>query len=943
MSSNLLYQLGIQILLVCMGTCFAREIETQAMADRPNILLIAVDDLNDWVGCLQGHPQVQTPNIDRLAKSGVLFTNAHCQAPVCNPSRSSLMSSKYPSTTGIYFLNPSLEKSTQIQTDRLMPQKFEAVGYRVSGAGKIFHATQNAKHLPNYAGSFGGFGPLPKDKLGPFPGHKLWDWGPYPDDEKNTPDSKIAEWAVNQIQQTKRGPWWLGIGFYRPHVPQYAPQAWFDLYPLSSVKLPLQDPEDLEDIPEYGIDITRLEHIAPTVEWVSDHAQQKPLVQSYLASVSFVDAQIGRVLNALQSSGEWDRTIVVLFSDHGFHLGEKQRYAKRSLWDDSTRVPLIISGPGIPNDRRCDAAVELIDIFPTLLDLAGIEKDPTHEGHSLKPLLSNPEMAWPHFARTTFGPGNHAITSKNFRYIHYGDGSEEFYDRRNDPHEWNNVVGDPNYSGFLASHRAALPVEHAEILGKNSTGHLSFAATEGKHKPDTQPPESNPPFQANGIKIGEVGTNRAIIWTRLTTTPEANWSGEAFPREKNRNSPPQPEWEIAKMKGAAPGYLGEVRLNYWSAQQPDKIESTAWQKVDPNQDFTHEFKINGLIPGSQYQVVSEARNLKGQICSRTNGSFRTAPPETMPADVAFSVVTGQEYHRRDDPEKGHKIYPRMHESGIDFFIHTGDIIYYDKPAPFADNVELGRFKWNRMYAQPFQREFHNQTSSYFIKDDHDTLKNDCWPEQSYGDLGWDQGLALFREQVPMGENTYRTFRWGKDLQIWLVEGRDYRSPNRMPDGPEKTIWGEEQKQWLFKSIQESDASFRIVISPTPIVGPDRGNKNDNHANAGFTHEGSEVRKFLSEQKNTYVICGDRHWQYVSVDPATRLREYSCGPTTNKHAGGFRKSDESPMHQYLNIKGGFLRVEVTRDTEGNPTAIFRHHDVDGNVLNEDRRGLSTKTP
>jgi alkaline phosphatase D len=180
---------------------------------------------------------------------------------------------------------------------------------------------------------------------------------------------------------------------------------------------------------------------------------------------------------------------------------------------------------------------------------------------------------------------------------------------------------------------------------------------------------------------------------------------------------------------------------------------------------------------------------------------------------------------------------------------------------------------------------------------------------------------------------YRTIRWGKDLQIWLPAGRQYRSANTMPDGPNKSIWGKKQKAWFFDSVQKSDATFRIVVNSTPIVGPDRGNKKDNHANVGFTHEGDEIRQFVSTQKNMYLVCGDRHWQYVSVDPKTGVTEYSCGPTSNKHAGGWKNSNVSPMHKYLNVKGGYLRVVVKR-VKGKPQVAFQHHSVDGKIYNED---------
>jgi len=202
------------------------------------------------------------------------------------------------------------------------------------------------------------------------------------------------------------------------------------------------------------------------------------------------------------------------------------------------------------------------------------------------------------------------------------------------------------------------------------------------------------------------------------------------------------------------------------------------------------------------------------------------------------------------------------------------------------------------------------------------------------DFTFKQGLGIFLEQVPMGQRTYRTVRWGRDLQIWLVEGRDFRSANTMVDGPNKTIWGREQIAWFKRTVRESDATFRVLISPTPLVGPDRENKKDNHSNKNFKYEGDMLRKFISSQKNMVVVCGDRHWQYVTVDDATGLREYSTGPTSNAHAGGFRAEYRGPEHRYLNIVGGFLSGTVER-INGKPTLTFRHYSVNGDVLNEDR--------
>ncbi|MCF7955568.1 MAG: alkaline phosphatase D family protein [Phycisphaerae bacterium] len=388
------------------------------------------------------------------------------------------------------------------------------------------------------------------------------------------------------------------------------------------------------------------------------------------------------------------------------------------------------------------------------------------------------------------------------------------------------------------------------------------------------------------------------------------------------------------MDAAVPGISGQVRFTYWPEGDDKQKKSTQWQPVSPDKDFTFQTKLQGLLPSTKYSIIAEGRSTENdKVTSKVVGGFLTALKADTISKIHFNVVTCQEYPNRDDPDNGHKIYRTMLKMDPDFFVHTGDIEYYDKPFPFADDVALARFKWNRIFSMPFQREFHNNVSSYFMKDDHDTLRNDCWAGQTYGrELTWDQGLAIFREQVPMGEKTYRTIRWGKDLQIWLVEGRDFRSPNNMPDGPEKTIWGEKQKEWFFDTVSKSDATFRILISPTPIVGPDRQNKNDSYANEGFTYEGDQIRQFIGKQ-NMFVICGDRHWQYVSVDPKTGAKEFGCGPSSDKHAGGYSEKNRKPMHRYLKVKGGFLSVTVER-VSGTPKITFRHYGVDGNINNED---------
>ncbi len=424
------------------------------------------------------------------------------------------------------------------------------------------------------------------------------------------------------------------------------------------------------------------------------------------------------------------------------------------------------------------------------------------------------------------------------------------------------------------------------------------------------------PLLATGMKIGEVTANSAIVWTRLTG-----------PRGDD---------------GAAPGMAGSVRLALSTrADLTDAAEHPA-VVVKPESDYTARWTIQDLQPATKYYVRVEAMaRSEGPVTAQLDGSFTTAPPADQWQDVRFAVVTGQAYKDLDDAA-GFHIYPAMQKTGVNFLVPTGDTVYYDNDPPLADTVAIARHHWHRMYSLPRHVEFHRQIPAYWEKDDHDTIKNDCWPppgrgadrsDTLEGELTFFKGLKLFREQVPMGEKTYRTFRWGRGLQIWLVEGRDFRSPNRMADGPDKTIWGREQLAWLKASLLASDAEFRVLVSPTPIVGPDRGNKADNHANAAFAHEGNAFRAWTKEQKldNLFVCCGDRHWQYHSVDPASGLAEFSCGPASDQHAGGSPGLDEE-YHKFHRMKGGFLTVSVFRE-QNRPTIALRHHDVHGAVVYE----------
>lgn len=455
------------------------------------------------------------------------------------------------------------------------------------------------------------------------------------------------------------------------------------------------------------------------------------------------------------------------------------------------------------------------------------------------------------------------------------------------------------------------------------------------------------PFMANGVKIGEVTSTRVMIWSRLTVLRDRNLSGVPFQigdvvarSEMPKASSDDKYWNqlpegktLGQMVNAVLGSSGFVRLTYWPVGEEDAREVVGWVAVKADEDFTYQFELENLKPGTRYGFKVEGSGSEnGEITSVVESDFSTAPAADDPAKIVFAVTSCGRWKTMDHPD-GHNIYPQMALLEPNFFVHAGDIVYYDHTHPYATHIDLARFRWHRMYALPRVRDFHNTVASYFMRDDHDTWQNDCWPgqENRMGNFTLANGQAVFREQTPMSPKTYRTARWGKDLQVWFTEGRDYRSANTLPDGPEKTIWGKEQMAWFKQTVAESDATFKILISPSPVVGPDHDNKWDNHSNPNFKYEGDIVRKLLSENNMT-VICGDRHWQYVSQDTKTGLREYGSGATTDRHSIMI-KNDDLSMIKYVAAIGGFLGVTVER-VDGQPRAVFRHYDVNGKVVNED---------
>ena len=485
------------------------SIGSHAAERPPNVLMIAVDDLNDWVQPLSGHPQVQTPAMQRLADRGVVFSNAHCNSPLCNSSRTSLMLSMRPSRTGIYGLGPWFRELETLKDRQSLPQAFRQAGYRTLTAGKIYHG-----RLGRTDEEFDAIGPpgtpgiTPPQKLvPPTPaGNNPWvDWGVFPHEESDKGDYKVASWTVDQLRTLPSNePFLLTCGFFLPHVPCHATPKWWDLYDHDRLILPTIDVDDRKDCSPFAWYLHwRLPE--PRVSWLEHHDEQRNLVHAYLSCISFTDAQLGRVLDALDASPHRDNTVICLWSDHGWHLGEKNVTGKNTLWEPSTRVPLIFAGPGI-DAGRTDSPAELIDVFPTLCDLVGIEAPDDIDGESLRPQIDDPALIRSRPAITDHNPGNYGLRDQRYRLIHYADGSEELYDVIDDPEESHNRIDDVALAPALRRLRQHVPEKSAPLAPGSHSRVLEKKGDqwiwEGKAIDPDHPPMSIAPHDPSDLPRG---------------------------------------------------------------------------------------------------------------------------------------------------------------------------------------------------------------------------------------------------------------------------------------------------------------------------------------------------------------------------------------------------------------------------------------------------------
>ncbi len=445
----------------------AHAAESSRQTQKPNILFIAIDDLRDWAHYL-GYEQIQTPNLDRLAAMGESFTHAYCAAPACNPSRTALLTGLRPSTTGVYSNRVDWRKNPVAQSVPTIPVYFREHGYVANASGKIYHESQrDASEWDDYA-------PLVKLRNPPSDtqdrGVKSIKFRPLSCDDDVMPDYLTATYVSEELAKEHDKPFLLGCGFYKPHLPWEVPQKYYDLYPLEDIELPPHLEGDLDDVPAAGVAMARhgSDHkkIVNTGRW-------KEAVRAYLATTTFVDAQLGRVLDALEQSPYKDNTIIVLWTDHGWHLGEKEHWKKFTLWEESTRSQMLWVVPGLTKPgSTCQRTVDFMDIYPTLCELAGLPLPEHLEGRSLCPLLENPDADWPWPAITTHEFGNHAVRTEQWRYIRYEDGSEELYDHEQDPNEWENLAGDPQYNTIKEELKKWLPATNVPdpSAGKKSAG-----------------------------------------------------------------------------------------------------------------------------------------------------------------------------------------------------------------------------------------------------------------------------------------------------------------------------------------------------------------------------------------------------------------------------------------------------------------------------------------
>ena len=446
--------LALSFLLLFTGASLGADAST-----KPNVLFIAVDDLRDWVGYIGKYPASKTPNIDRLAARGVGFMKSYCAAPVCNPSRAALMSGLRPFTTGVYENNNDWR--TVIPENLTLTTAFRQGGYYVCGAGKIYHeAYPRRSEWDDYLANEGKRGAETDAQNEGTSGIRF---APLDCRDDELADWKITDYAIAELGKKHDKPFFLACGLHKPHMPWNVPRKYYDMYPLKDIELPPYTESDLDDVPPAGIRMAKPQgdhaEILRTGKW-------KNAIQGYLAATAYTDMNIGRLLDAFDKSAYKDNTIIVLWCDHGWHLGEKQHWRKFALWEEATHAPLIWVAPGVTQPGgRCERTVDFMTIYPTLCDLCGLSIPSHVQGKSIRSLLADPKTAWDQPALTTYLFNNHTVRTEDWRYIRYANGDEELYHDSEDPNEWTNLAMKPEFAARKAELGKYLPTENKPDIG----------------------------------------------------------------------------------------------------------------------------------------------------------------------------------------------------------------------------------------------------------------------------------------------------------------------------------------------------------------------------------------------------------------------------------------------------------------------------------------------
>jgi arylsulfatase A-like enzyme/phosphodiesterase/alkaline phosphatase D-like protein len=947
-------QFNVLVLLAFVVGCFVFSATELSAAKKPNFIFINIDDLGYADIGPFGSKKNKTPNLDRMAKEGRKLTCFYA-APVCSPSRASLMTGCYPkrALSIPHVLFPG--NAEGLHPDEItVAELLKKQGYATGIIGK-WHLGDQPKYLPTRHG-FDYYYGLPYSN----------DMGPAADGVKNNLGKPLPKPRANR----RRG---------QPPLPLLRNET------VLQRVLPDDQQALVENYTNEAVSFLYDHRDEPFFLYLPHSAVHFPMYPGkafvghsknglYNDWVEEVDWSVGRILETVRTLGLSKNTMVIFTSDNGGSLRHGAvnlplRGGKGSTFEGGMRVPTVAWWPGtIPANSSSDAIVSTMDILPTLTKLAGgeVPTDRKIDGGDIWPILSGAKDAKTNYETFYFfrGLNLQAVRSGPWK-LHLAKG--DLYQLDKDIAEAKNVAAQ---NPDVVKRLRALAEAQKDDLGTSGKGPgvrplgmvenpQPLIAHDGTSRRGHAP---NPgPIAGQGIMVGEVTSSSAQVQVRLTETDHL-------------------------VKNDVPGAAGFVGFSIEAVSSKlvtgEAEASVAFMaEATAENDFIAKASFNNLKPGTSYVVSThiESGVKNSTLTPGPMATFRTLPGVASTDSVRFVVVTGMNYakfHGDDRIDRKQHLLENNTElpkpyGGADkhlgypsldsilrlkphFFVGTGDNVYYDTPDTFrAKTTTEMRQKWHEQFVQPRYRQLFAKVPTYWMIDDHDYRIDD-------GDNSGDhlpspaQGRAMMLEQLPLAEGgsknknakTYRTHRINKDLQVWFPENRMYRSDNATEDGPQKSIWGAEQKAWLKETLASSDATFKLLISPTPMIGPDDVRKTDNHTNiGGFRHERDEFFAWLNESgvnKNFAVVCGDRHWQYHSIHPSG-IEEFSCGALVDANSRPGRKPGDAKgtdpkalikqPYSQKERSGGFLMIEVSRVAGKPATLSYKWHNVRGKVFHE----------